>query len=365
MAETLSVRALNRATLARQLLLARESVPAAEAVARLCGMQAQEPKPPFIGLWTRVSDFQTADLHAALHERTLVRATMMRATLHLVTAADYTAFRKAMQPMLDGAMRVLGERAKGLDLEQVVPAARALLEKQPRTFNDVRALLQAEFPDVNDRALGYAVRMCVPLVMVPTQDRWAFPRASEFALADAWLGAPPTDAPGTDELMLRYLAAFGPASVADAQAWSGLPALGEVFERLRPSLRVFADDKGRELFDLPDAPRPLEDVPAPVRFLPEFDNLVLAHADRRRVISDADRPSLTSKNLRVRSVFLWDGFARGIWEMVYKRKVATMTLRPFEPLPSEAVESLATEGHSLLRFAEPDATETVVRVAED
>ncbi|MBT2214110.1 winged helix DNA-binding domain-containing protein [Actinomadura sp. NEAU-AAG7] len=365
MTETLSVRALNRATLARQLLLARESAPVAEAVARLCGMQAQEPKPPFLGLWTRISDFQAADLHAAVHDRTLVRATMMRATLHLVTATDYTAFRSAIQPMLDGAMRVLGDRAEGLDLEQVVPAARALLEKRPRTFNDVRALLQAEFPDVNDRALGYAVRMCVPLVMVPTQDRWAFPRTSEFALADTWLDTPPAAAPEVDALMLRYLAAFGPASAADAQAWSGLTALGEVFERLRPDLRVFADDKGRELFDLPDAPRPPEDAPAPARFLPEFDNLVLAHADRRRVISDRDRPSLTSKNLRVRSVFLWDGFAHGIWDMVYKRKVATMTLRPFEPLPSGAVESLTTEGHSLLRFTEPDAKETVVAVAED
>jgi hypothetical protein len=364
MAETLSVRALNRATLARQLLLARESVPVVEAVARLCGMQAQEPKPPFIGLWTRVSDFQAAELHTALHDRSLVRATMMRATLHLMTAADYTAFRSAMQPMLDGAMRVLGDRAEGLEPVQVVPAARALLEKRPRTFNDVRALLQAEFPAVNDRALGYAVRMCVPLVMVPTQDRWAFPRTSEFALADSWLGASPADAPEADALVLRYLASFGPASVADAQAWSGLTALGEVFERLRPGLRVFADDKGRELFDLPDAPRPSEDAPAPARFLPEFDNLVLAHADRRRVISDRDRPSLTSKNLRVRSVFLWDGFARGIWDMVYKRKVATMTLRPFEPLPSGAIESLTTEGHSLLRFAEPDAKETVVTVAE-
>ncbi|MFI0483630.1 winged helix DNA-binding domain-containing protein [Actinomadura sp. 9N215] len=361
----LSVRALNRATLARQLLLAREPIAVTEAVRRLCGMQAQEPKPPFLGLWTRLDGFQVSDLYAALHDRSIVRATMLRATLHLMTGDDYRAFRTAMQPMLDGSLRVLGDRAEGLDLQRVVPAARALLEQEPRTFNEVRALLQEEFPDVNDRALGYAVRLCVPLVMVPTQDRWGFPRTSQFTLAESWLGAAPASEPATEELMLRYLAAYGPASAADAQTWSGLPATGEALERLRPGLRVFTDDKGRELFDLPDAPRPGEDVSAPARFLPEFDSLVLAHADRRRIIADAHRPSLTTKNLRVRAVFLWDGFARGIWETEYKRKVATLRLRPFEPLPKAAVDDLTTEGESLLHFIEPDAKEAVVSVVED
>ncbi|XRQ16118.1 winged helix DNA-binding domain-containing protein [Actinomadura welshii] len=365
MADILSVRALNRATLARQLLLAREAMPVTEAVGRLLGMQAQEPKPPFLGLWTRLDGFQATDLNAALHDRSLVRATMMRATLHLMTAADYSAFRTTMQPMLDGALRVLGDRAKGMDLKKVVPAARALLDREPRTFNEVRALLQERFPDVNERALGYAVRLCVPLVMVPTQDRWGFPRTSQFTLADGWLGGAPAEEAAAEELMLRYLAAYGPASAADAQTWSGLPATGEAFDRLRSGLRVFVDDRGRELFDLPDAPRPGEDVPAPPRFLPEFDSLVLAHADRRRVIADAHRPQLTTKNLRVRAVFLWDGFAHGTWETEYKRKVATLRLRPFDPLPRAAVEELTREGESLLRFLEPDAKETVVALADD
>ncbi|MER6807988.1 winged helix DNA-binding domain-containing protein [Spirillospora sp. NPDC000708] len=365
MADTLSVRALNRATLARQLLLARERVPVTDAVGRLFGIQAQEPRPPFVGLWSRLEGFQASSLHAALHDRTLVRATMMRATLHLMTASDYLAFRTSMQPMLDAAMRVLGDRAKGLDLEQVVPAARSLLDERPRTFNEVRALLQERFPDVNDRALGYAVRMCVPLVMVPTDDRWGFPRSAEFASADSWLGAAPSAGAAEDDLVLRYLEAFGPASAADAQTWSGLRSAGETLERLRPRLAVFADDKGRELFDLPGAPRPGEDVPAPARFLPEFDSLVLAHADRRRIIADAHRPSLTTKNLRVRAVFVWDGFARGVWETEYKRKVATLRLRPFEPLPQAALDDLTAEGEALLRFIEPDAKDTVVTVAED
>ncbi|MFD0903218.1 winged helix DNA-binding domain-containing protein [Actinomadura sediminis] len=362
MTTILGIRDLNRATLARQFLLARERTPVAEAVGRLLGMQAQEPKPPFLGLWSRLDGFEASELHAALHDRSLVRATAMRATLHLMTAPDYTAFRATLQPVLDGALRVLGTRAQGLDTEATAGAARRLLRERPRTFNEIRALLQEEFPDVNERALGYAVRMCVPLVMVPTDDRWGFPRASGFALADSWLGAAPDAEPAVDALMLRYLAAFGPASAADAQTWSGLSALGEVFDRLRPRLRVFADDAGRELFDLPDAPRPGPDVPAPARLLPEFDSLVLAHADRRRIIADAHRPHLTTKNLRVRAVFLWDGFARGVWETEYKRRVATLRLRPFEPLPPEAADALAVEGEALLRFAEPAAKETVVTV---
>ncbi|MEU5883410.1 winged helix DNA-binding domain-containing protein [Spirillospora sp. NPDC047279] len=364
MTGTLSLRALNRATLARQMLLAREEVPVAEAVERLAGMQAQEPKPPFLGLWTRVAGFEASHLHEALRDRSVVRATMMRGTLHLMSGRDYLALRTSMQPMLDAGMRVLGARAKGLDLDEVLPAARLLLSERPRTFNEVRAALQEEFPDVNDRALGYAVRMCLPLTMVPTEDRWAFPRTSEFTLAETWLGGAPAGDASPDGLVLRHLAAFGPATAADAQEWSGLGRLGEVFERLRPELRTFTDEKGRELFDLPDAPRPGEDAPAEPRFLPEFDNLVLAHADRTRVIADAHRPSLTTKNLRVRATFLWDGFAAGLWETERRRKVATLRLRPFGTLPRKALNALTAEGERLLAFTEPDATDHQVTLAE-
>ncbi|GAA2412942.1 winged helix DNA-binding domain-containing protein [Actinomadura vinacea] len=359
MTERLTLRGLNRATLARQMLLARENASVAETTARLCGSQAQEPKPPFVGLWTRITGFRAEDLHTALHERAVVRATMMRGTLHLMPAQDYLAFRAPIQPVLDAGLKMLGSRAKGLDIEKVLPVARGLLQESPRTFNEMRSLLQEEFPQVNERALGFAVRMCVPLVMVPTQDRWAFPRDSRFALAETWLGsAPSTDDPtAVEEFVLRYLAAFGPASAADAQTWSGLPALGEVLERLRPRLRAFSDERGRELFDLPDAPRPDEATPAPARFLPEFDSLVLAHSDRTRVISDEHRPGLTTKNLRVRATFLRDGFAAGTWETERKRKTATLRLRPFKPLPRSALKELATEAESLLAFIEPDATD--------
>lgn len=362
MTETLSLRQLNRATLARQILLAREDITIPEAAERLGGLQAQEPKPPFLGLWSRVEGFSAEALHSAVHDRSVVRATFLRGTLHLVSAADYAALRTTLQPMLDGALKVLGDRAAGLDRPAVLAAARRHLEDGPRTFNEIRALLQEDFPEVNDRALGYAVRMWLPLTMVPTDDRWGFPRTASFTLADTWLHTPISDVPDDEALALRYLAAFGPASAADAQTWSGLQACGAALERLRPKLRTFQDERGRELFDLPDAPRPHEDTDVPARFLPEFDNLVLAHADRRRIISDAHRPLLTTKNLRVRAVFLWDGFAAGLWELERKRKIATLRLRPFEPLPRKAVTALTTEGESLLRFAEPDAADHQIEV---
>ncbi|HWF34432.1 MAG TPA: winged helix DNA-binding domain-containing protein, partial [Solirubrobacteraceae bacterium] len=312
----LTTRQLNRATLARQLLLERVEMPVPDAVAQLGGLQAQEAKPPFIGLWSRLSGFHDADLVQAIHDRSVVRATMMRGTLHLMTAGDYAAFRAPMQPMLMRAMTsALRDRMQGLDPEAVLPVARGLLEQRPRTFDELRTMLQEAFPDVNHRALGYAVRMLLPLVMVPTGERWAFPRVAEFTLAESWLGRPLPDADSPEGLVLRYLAAFGPASAADMQSWSGLQGIKGVLEGLRPDLALFADERDRELFDLPDAPRPDEDVPAPPRFLPEFDSLLLAHAERRRVIADEHRPAVITKNLRVRATFLIDGFARGTWEI--------------------------------------------------
>ena len=362
--ETLTGRQLNRATLARQLLLERESVGPTEAIARLCGLQAQEPAPPFIGLWTRLAGFEREHLLAALRDREVVRATLMRATLHLLGAGDYAAFRPALQPVMERAVRVLGDRAAGLEPARVMPAARALLLERPRDFNELRRLLQEQFPDVSDRALGYYVRTHVPLVMLPTDARWGFPSVAEFTLADTWLGGPLPEDGTPEQLVRRYLAAFGPASAADAQTWSGLQALTAVFEAMRPELVVFKGESGRrELFDLPDAPRPDADVPAPPRFLPEFDNLVLAHADRTRLLADEHRGALVTKNLRVRAAFLWDGMVAGTWEVERKRAQATLVMTPFQSLPARAAKELSAEAEALLRFAADDATSFAVRIS--
>lgn len=193
--------------------------------------------------------------------------------------------------------------------------------------------------------------------------RLGFPSVADFTLADTWLGRSLTAGGTPEQLVLRYLAAFGPASAADAQTWSGLQGLAPVFESLRPQLLVFKGESGRrELFDLPGAPRPGDDAPAPARFLPEFDNLVLAHADRTRLLADEHRGALVTKNLRVRATFLWDGMVAGTWEIQRKRASATLAMTPFEALPARAVKELTAEAEALLRFAADDAETFAVQV---
>jgi hypothetical protein len=357
MSALLTLKQFNRATLARQMLLERHEVPTVEAVERLAGLQAQEPRPPFVGLWTRLEGFQRGDLIEALSRREVVRGPLMRSTLHTVSAGDFASFRPALGQVMNDAMRAVASRSKGLELWEVLAAARELLEEEPRDFNELRALLSERFPAVNDRALGYSVRTQLPLVMVPTDDPWAFPKSAKFALAEEWLGQllPPE---GLVEPLIRsYLGAFGPATIADFQEWSGLRGMKEPFEELSPMLEVFEDENGRELFDLPEAPRPDDDTPAPPRFLPEFDNLILAHADRTRLLDDEYRSSVVTKNLRVKATFLVDGFVAGIWSVERKSRKATMRIAPFEQLPRAAAGPLAEEGERLLRFTEgEDAT---------
>jgi hypothetical protein len=353
----ISPRELNRATLARQLLLERTAMTPVAAVEQLIGMQAQEARPPFIGLWSRLQDGRRDQMIQAIDERELVRATLMRGTIHLFSAADYRAFRPAIQPVLDRAISVLGARSEGLDVERVLPAAYALLAENPLPFNDIRDRLQAQFPDMNDRALGFTVRMMIPLVVIPAEHRWAYLANAPFGLAEEWIGPcdPPDDA--LQELIRRYLGTFGPATVADAQTWLGMPGLKPTFEALRPELVVFKGERGKEYFDLPDAPRPPADTPAPVRFLPDFDNLLLSHGDRTRVIADDHRGIVYQKgNLRLLPTFLVDGIVAGMWRSERKRKDATLTITPFTPLSPATKQELADEGEGLVRFIEEDAT---------
>ncbi len=349
---------LNRATLARQLLLERTKVTPLAAIERLAGLQAQVPRPPFIGLWSRVPGFQPAHLAKLVHDRKAVRATMMRGTIHLVSAPDYLKLRGALQPMLSAGMRsILGKRVEGLDLDALTAHARELL---PATFDAVRKGLTAKFPKHDDRALGYAVRMHLPLVLVPTDTRWGYPGNACFDDAERWL-ARAVAAPSTEALVLRYLAAFGPATVKDAQAWSGVRKLGEVFELLRDKLVVVQDAEGRELFDLPDAPRPSAEVPAPVRFLPEYDNLLLAYADHSRLIDPVQRPRLTTKNGIVAATFLVDGRVAGTWSLDRTKDKAVLSTAPFAKLPKSAQAAVHAEAEALLRWHEPDATSFTVR----
>lgn len=365
--ETLSRRALGRATLARQMLLAREKVPTLKAVERLVALQAQWPRPPFLGLWCRLQGFERSHLVSLLRKRQVVRATFVRATLHLVTAKDFLALRSSLQPMLDAGLEaVLRDRAKGLDASRLAAQARRFLAKGPRTFEEVRQHLAESAPRADARAMGYAVRLSLPLVQVPTEAEspWAFPTDSAFAVAEDWLGRPfPREAGTPAALVLRYLAAYGPASLADIQSWSGFKGLRETVEALRPRLRVFRDEQQREVFDLPDAPRPSEDVPAPVRLVPEYDNLITARTDDR-FVAKSDRPKVYLSALRIAATVLVDGRVAGTWRLDRKKSAAVLTIVPFAPLPARAKEDALAEADALLRFVEPDAATRDVRVAK-
>ena len=360
----LGIRALNRATLARQLLLRRARLTPLAALERSFGLQAQVPKPPFIGLWSRLESFDRESLVDLLQHRQVVRGTIMRATLHLMSASDFVTFRMALQPLLTAAMQAIA-RGRGMTIEAdaVAKEAEAYFEKAPRTFEEVRQHLVSRFPKVNDRALGYAARMLVPLVMVPTDAPWAFPSISQFTPAESWIGKRLETGDQRPALVRRYLAAFGPATVADVQTWSGLGGLREVVEALRGELRIFHDERKRELFELADAERPAEGTPAPVRFLPEYDNLLLAHKDRRRVVADADKPKVYLPGLRVAATVLIDGFVAGVWKVELKKRMASLRVSAFARLSKDVRRELEEEGARLARFVEPDAEDVAVQIA--
>ena len=361
----LTLRELNRATLARQMLLDRESLPVPDAVERLVGLQAQVPNPPYIGLWTRLRDFRRDDLTRLLEQREVVRATLMRATLHLMTAGDYLLLRPALQPALTRSLRsIAGRRLEGLDLDRLVAAAQTSVEEAPRTFTELRGLLSGLEPDRDPSALAYLVRTQLPLVQVPPGGAWGTGGSPTHGLAESWLGSP-LAAPKESlrALLLRYLAAFGPASVKDIQTWSGLVRLKDPIEELKPELCIFRDENDNELLDLPDAPLPPADAPALPRFVPEYDNLVLAHADRTRVIADEHRSRVFLSAARVRATFLLDGFVHGTWKIERTKGAATLLIEPFDPLSEKARDALLEEGERLIRFIEDDAEEFEVRLS--
>jgi hypothetical protein len=361
-ADVLNPRALNRALLARQMLLRPVPLPAgpgrAQAVIgmveHLAGLQAQAPFPPYFGLWSRLAGFQPGDLAELLVSRQVVRIALMRGTIHLVSARDCLTLRPLIQPVLDRALpAIFGERLAGLDTGALAGAGRALVDDTPLTFRELGALLAPDWPGHAPAALAQGVRALVPLVQVPPRAVWGAAGQARHTSAQAWLGAGLDPGPSPGALVTRYLGAFGPATVADVQAWSGLTRLGEVADRLRPGLRTFRDEQGRELFDLPDAPRPGPGAPAPVRLVAEFDNLILSHADRTRVISEADRQRLNTPNGVFPGTLLVDGFVAGTWRLTRSRGAAVLTVEPFRPVPPRDRDAITAEGERMLGFAAP------------
>jgi Winged helix DNA-binding domain len=356
--DVLTRRQLNRALLARQLLL--EPVPVRgviDTVEHLVGLQAQAPFPPYYGLWSRIDGFRPDDLATLINDRDVVRIALMRGTIHLVSAQDCLPLRHLMQPVLDRAFRTNhGKRLTGVDHAELAALGRELVDAAPMTFSELGEALAERWPGNPPADLAQGVRALVPLVQIPPRAIWGKAGQSRHTSAESWLGRGPARAGSAADLdaaglVRRYLAAFGPATVRDIQAWSGLTGLRAAVDTLGPDLVTFRDESGAELYDLPEAPRPPADTVAPVRLVAEFDNLVLSHADRTRIITEEHRGRLYSINGIFPGTVLLDGFAAGMWRITTARKTATLTIELWENTHDKL--AVTREAERLLAFAAP------------
>jgi hypothetical protein len=349
------------------MLLQRSERSAYDAVDHLVGLQAQIPHNPYTALWSRLDRFDPVELSDLIEQRRLVRIVVMRGTIHLVTADDCLLLRPLMQPVLDRELvnhRDHAPRLAGVDIEAVKAAGSELLAERPLNGNELRAALEQRFPGLDGAALAYACRNHLALIQTPPRGLWQRNAGIRLSTAEAWLGQPVQADPSIDEVVLRYLAAFGPASNADIAAWCRLTGVGEVTDRLRPRLRSFRDERGRELHDLPDAPRPHPDTPAPPRFLPEYDNAVLSHDDRSRIVPEAVRAKVAAPPQGAKGSLLVDGDLCAIWRIETDRAAgaATLIIVHATALDAATIAEIEQEAAGLLAFLAPDTTHDVALV---
>ncbi|MFE2748421.1 winged helix DNA-binding domain-containing protein [Streptomyces scopuliridis] len=356
----LDARTLNRATLARQLLLDRADLPVLDAVAHLGGLQAQEPQEPFVGLWSRLRAFEPAALSHLLTGRRVVRTHLMRRTVHLLTADDALAWRARHDTML--RQRVLGNYRReldGTDLDELAAAGRAVMaDDEPRSMTELARALAERWPTPGPRALGeMLIAALVPMAQLPPRGLWRTRAGVRNVPLSSWLGReidPPSPDPSDpvgQALVRRYLAAFGPAASADLRAWCGLAGLPAAVAAIREELVTFRDERGRELLDLPDAPRPDPGTPAPVRFLPAFDNAILGYHDRSRIIDDAHR-GLSVTGARV---VLVDGRVAATWSVT----AGTVLVTPLGRFPEADRTAVAEQGRALASFLSDNDSDSV------
>jgi len=365
MTRVLGARALNRALLKRQLLQERSTLSTPAAIEHLVGMQAQIPADPYLALWSRLETFRTEDLATLINDRKAVRMTLFRATIHLVTARDALALRPMVQPALERLFQrasPFGRQLTGIDLERLLALGRTLVDEKPRTSAELRPLLHKRWPKRDQDSLAAAIGYLVPLVQVPPRGIWGASGQTRRTSVEGWLGRPLGKTREPDALILRYLAAFGPATVSDARTWSGLSALSEVFERLRPRLRTFRDDSGRELFDIPDGPLPDPATPAPPRFLPVYDNVLLSHADRTRIVRAGDRKRTGyMEGVNVGSVLI-DGFVGATWSLKRGANGATLRITLLDRVAKRDRVAVEAEGTRLLSFVAAETGPQTVMV---
>ena len=356
----LTRRVLNRTLLTRQLLLERVERPAATLIEHLVGMQAQEPPDPYVAMWTRVSNFDSLELSRLIEERGAVRMGHLRGTLHLVTARDALTHYPILADVMARSWRSspFVKRLVGVDIELVLARARELVEERPRTPSELGAALGPEWPDRDSTSLAYAARFLLPLVQVPPRGLWGKTGRPTNTTAEAWLGRPMDRSSSVDDLVMRYLAAFGPATVGDIRVWSWLTGLREVVDRLRPRLRTYRDEAGRELLDVEDGMIAEADIPAPIRFLPQYDNVFLSHEDRSRILSDG----VSVPDLAWRGGVLIDGFIAAAWRIDRDRRRATMTVTLAQPVSAAQWVDLEAEGDRLFAFVAGEADAREIRI---
>jgi hypothetical protein len=349
----LSRRELNRALLARQMLIQRERITALEAIEQFIGLQAQAPNPPYWALWTRLKSFKQEHLGELIRNKQAVRIALMRSTIHLVSARDALQLRPWVQPVLDRSLNgSYGKRLAGIDIQVLSEAGREILESEgPLTLNDLGKRLAEQWPAYDHDALGAAIRNSVPLVQVPPRGLWGVSGQALHTTLEDWLGQPLSASPTSESLLLRYLQAYGPATMKDFQTWSGITKLRDIFERLRPQLVMFQNQQGEELFDLPHAPRPEAEIEAAPRFLGEFDHVLLSHDNRTRIMDENDRRRIITNNGIVKATILVDGFVAGGWTIVQQGNTAVLNIESFRALTLEQADQLVTEGERLLRYA--------------
>jgi hypothetical protein len=349
--------------LARQLLLERSTRSSPlKVLERLVGMQAQTPRSPYTAMWSRVAGFDPLTLSRLITSRKAVRIALMRSTIHLVSASDALLLRPLIVPivMKEISAPTWARQLVGVDLNLLAKRARIIVELAPCTPKQLGAALADTFPDNPPAALAHAARSLLPLVQIPPRGLWDASGPTTVTTAEHWLAQPVATDTTWDAVLVRYLAAFGPASAADAVAWAKVPGMVEVLERLRPRLIVLRDERGRELFDLPRAPRPPASTPAPPRFLPDYDNVLLSHVDRSHLVSDEVRKALWTSNGVLPGTLLVDGSVAASWSVDRSGDAAVLRIKELADISRSDHEAIRDEGLGLLRLLAPDVHHDVV-----